>query len=346
DAYGHGAVEVARALEPLGVAGFAVARPEEGVELREAGARARILVGSPVHPESLPQLARHDLTPIVSGLDQLDTLEAFAYASGWRPAVHLKVDTGMHRLGVPLDQAGTAFDRLRGSHLVRWEGLLSHLADAELPSSATNELQTSAFDELLARLSPAEHESLAVHLANSAGALRLPRTRHDFVRPGLALYGGAVPGSPLGVEPVLALRGRIVQVQLVAAGERVGYGGRWRAERASRVGIVGIGYADGYPWRAGGKAEALVRGRRAPVVGAVSMDLLALDLTGLDAETGDEATLVGRQGAEQITVAELAERAGTIPYEVLCHLRLRLPRVWLRAGHAPATVEGTAAEAR
>jgi alanine racemase len=333
DAYGHGAVEVAHALEPLGAAGFAVARVEEGAALRESGVRARILVCSPVHPGWLGELARHDLTPVVSALEQLDALEEFALASGWRPAIHLKLDTGMHRLGMPESQVEAAFARLRGSRLVRWEGLMSHLADAELAESATNERQQRAFEAALARLLPGERERLSVHLANSAGAVRLPGSRFDLVRPGLALYGECPwpAGAELGLEPVLALRGRIVQVQEVAAGEKVGYGGRWQAARASRIAVVGIGYADGYPWRAGNRAEALVDGRRVPVVGAVSMDLMALDVTGVAAATGDEVTLIGRQGGATIPVGELAERAGTISYEVLCHLRLRLPRAWLRS---------------
>jgi alanine racemase len=347
DAYGHGAVEVARALAPLGAAGFAVARVEEGSALRVAGVAARVLVCSPVHPDRYGELARHDLVPVVSALDQIDALEAFAGATGWRPAVHLKVDTGMHRLGVPEPELGTALDRLRASRLLRWEGVMSHLADAEVATSATNERQQRAFEEVLARLTAEERGRLAVHLANSAGALRLPRSRFDLVRPGLALYGGDVPNASreAGLEPVAALRARIVQVQPVGAGEPVGYGGRWRAEAPSRIGIVGVGYADGYPWRAGNRAEALVAGRRVAVVGAVSMDLLALDLTGVEAAVGDEATLLGRQGAEEIRVGELAERAGTIPYEILCHLRLRLPRLWLRAESRAPAAEGVAAPA-
>lgn len=330
DAYGHGAVEVAHTLVPLGAAGFLVARLEEGVALRESGVRARVLVGSPVHPGWLDELARHDLTPVVSDLEQLDALERFAGAGGWRPGVHLKIDTGMHRLGVAEDALETAFARLRASTDLRWEGLMSHLADAESESSPTNERQQHAFEAALGRLTGEERERLAVHLANSAGALRMARSRFDLVRPGLALYGGEVPGPDLDLEPVMALRGRIVQVQPVAAGEPVGYGGRWRAERASRIGVVGVGYADGYPWRAGNRAQALVAGRRVPVVGAVSMDLLAVDLTDVEAVAGDEATLLGRQGGVAIRVGDLAERSGMLSYEILCHLRLRLPRIWLR----------------
>jgi alanine racemase len=342
DAYGHGAVAVARVLEPLGVAGLLVARAEEGVELRAAGARAPILVGSPVHPDELGLLARHDLAPLVSGLDQLDALERFASASGWRPAAHLKVDTGMNRLGVPLDAAPAVFERLRASTALDWIGLASHLADADHETSPVNVRQVAAFDELVESLDGDLRRRLTVHFANSAAALRLPRARHDLVRPGIALFGGVGRGA-LGLEPVLALRGRLVQVKELEAGAQVGYGGRWRPTRPSTAGVVGVGYADGYPWRAGDAAEALVGGRRVPVVGAVSMDLLTVDLTGAEAAAGDEVTLVGRDRDDEIRIAELAALSGTIAYEILCHLPLRLPRVWLGERSAGPPAAGEAA---
>ncbi len=328
DAYGHGAEEVARALEPLGAAGFAVARPAEGAALRASGVGARILVFAPTRALELGLLARFDLTPVVSDLAQLEELEAFAAATGWRPRVHLKVDTGMHRLGVALDAAGAAMARLRSSPTLIWEGLLSHLASAEEPSNARTVEQLAAFRALVATLAPAERTRLELHLANGAGALLLPETRFDLVRPGLALFGAAPAGSPIELEPVLSLRAEILQIKSIAVGETVGYGARWTASRPSRLGIVGVGYADGFPWRAGsaGTAQALVRGRRAPLVGAVSMDLAAVDLTGCGGEVGEELVLLGRQGAEAIRIEELARAAGTLPYELLCQLRLRLPR--------------------
>jgi alanine racemase len=345
DGYGHGAATVARALAPLGAAGFLVARPEEGSALRRAGIAAPILVGSPVPAAALAQAASDDVELAVSSLEQLAAVERFAAASGWRPAVHLKVDTGMHRLGVALAEAPAAIERLRASAVVRWVGLMSHLGDAELPESPRNGEQEAEFRALAARLDEGERRRLVLHLANSAGALRLPGTRFDMVRPGLALYGGEIPGVDLGLEPVLALRGRVRQVQAVAAGEAVGYGGRWRASRPSRVGVVGVGYADGYPWRAGGAARALVRGARVDVVGAVSMDLLAVDLTEVAAGEGEEVTLLGRQGGEEIRLAELAAWSGQSPYELLCHLRLRLPRIELRDG-VPVGAGEAAATAR
>jgi len=346
DGYGHGAVTVARCLEPLGAAGFLVARPEEGAALRRAGVRAPILVGSPLPAAALEQAAGDDLELAVCSLEQLAALERFAATSGWRPAVHLKIDTGMHRLGVAPAEVPAALERLRGSAAMRWIGLMSHLADADLADSPRNAQQEAAFRQAAARLGASERRRLTLHLANSAGALRLPTARFDLVRPGLALYGGEIAGVALGLEPVLALRGRIRQIQAVAAGEPVGYGGRWRAPRPSRIGVVGVGYADGYPWRAGGAAQALVRGVRVALVGAVSMDLLAIDLSDVSAGEGDEVTLLGRQGGEEIRLAELAAWSVQSPYELLCHLRLRLPRIELRDGVPVADGEPAAVSRR
>jgi alanine racemase len=264
---------------------------------------------------------------VVSDLDQLAELEAFAAATGWRPRVHLKVDSGMHRLGVPLDAAPAAFDRLRASRSLVWEGLLSHLASADDMGGQT-ERPLARFRELVATLAAEERARLELHLANSAGALLHPETRFDLVRPGLALFGVTPAGAPIALEPVLSLAALVLQVKAVASGGAVGYGGRWRAARPSRVGLVGVGYADGYPWHAGAVpgAEALVGGRRVPLVGAVSMDLLALDLTDTDGRVGDEVVLIGRQGDEAIAVSEVARRAGTLAWEIVCQLRLRLPR--------------------
>jgi alanine racemase len=344
DAYGHGAAEVAKTLAALGAAGFAVARPAEGVALRRAGVTARILVFAPAATPELGALARFDLSPVVSDLDQLDELERFAAATGWRPRVHLKIDTGMHRLGVPLARAGEAIARLRAARALVWEGLLSHLAAADDPSSPMTGEQLARFRSVVATLTGAERARLELHLANGAGALLEPETRFDLVRPGLALFGGAPPGAPIALEPVLSLRAQLLQTKSVAAGGRVGYGGRWTAPRPSRIGIVGVGYADGYPWRAGagGGAAALVRGRRVALVGAVSMDLVALDLTEVGGEVGEEVVLVGRQGGETIRIEELARAAGTLPYELLCSFRLRLPR--RVTGGAPAEAAALAGE--
>ncbi|MCB1007556.1 MAG: alanine racemase [Acidobacteria bacterium] len=340
DAYGHGAIEVARCLEPRGVAGFAVALAEEGIELRGAGVRAPVLVLSPLPREAYPFLRRYRLTPAISGVDQLAALEAFALESRWPVGVHLKFDTGMSRLGMPWRDAGEILDRVRRSAVLRLEGVMSHLAEAETPDSPANEEQAARFETVLGRLAPAERETVAVHLANSAAALHRPEERHGLVRCGLALFGldPARPRAAGAFEPVATVVAEIVQVKELEAGERVGYGGRWVAQRPSRIAIVPVGYADGYSWRLGNRGEALVGGRRVPVAGAVSMDLLALDVTDAEASVGDEVVLAGRRGAAELGVGDLAAAAETVPYELLCLLGLRLPRVAVR-GDRPAAVD-------
>ncbi len=330
DAYGHGAVAVARALEAEGgerLAGFAVATAEEAIELRNAGVQAQMIVLSPLPDEAAPVLRNHRLTPVISSIESLGALKAFSKGSGWTAPLHLKFDTGMTRLGIDAREASSLFELLRSSPELRLEGVMSHLAEAETPESESNGQQQRRFDEVLALLSPAERAAVAVHLANSAGALHLSAARFDWVRLGIALYGYDSAGRlSADLEPVLSVEAEIVQVKEIPPGTRVGYGGRWVAARPSRIGIVPVGYADGYSWRLGNRAEALVAGQRVPVVGSVSMDLLAVDVTGVPAQVGSRVTLLGCQGAEAISAVELAAEVGTIPYQLLCLFGLRLPR--------------------
>jgi alanine racemase len=329
DAYGHGAVAVARTLEPLGVSGFGVATLEEGIELREAGISAPILALSPVPDEGFELLEKHRLIPVLSSLHQLRALRARANKGGDSLALHLKVDTGMTRLGLDPSEAEEALALIAATPNLRIEGVMSHLAEAEMPESRANAAQLSSFTELLSRMSAARGGGLVRHLANSAGALHQPASRFDLVRLGLALYGydSADRGAAgLELEPVMSVEAEVVQVRDVDAGARVGYGGRFEATRPTRIAIVPLGYADGYSWRLGTRAQALVRGRRVPVAGSVSMDLVALDVGPGGAEVGDRVTLLGAQGGERIGVFELAAHVGTVPYQLLCLFGLRLPR--------------------
>lgn len=339
DAYGHGAIAVARALEAEGgehLAGLAVATAEEAIELRDAGVQSQILVLSPLPEEAAPVLRHYRLTPVISSVESLSALKAFSKGSGWVAPLHLKFDTGMTRLGIDSNEAFSLFELLRASPELRLEGVMSHLAEAETPESESNVQQQERFGEVLSLLAPAERAKLVVHLVNSAGALHLPGARFDWVRLGIALYGYDSAGRlSAELEPVLSVEAEIVQVKSIPAGTRVGYGGRWTASRPSRIGIVPVGYADGYSWRLGNRAEVLVGGQRVPVVGSVSMDLLAVDITGVATDVGTRATLLGRQGAEAISAVELAAEVGTIPYQLLCLFGLRLPR---------RTVEGRVGE--
>lgn len=337
DAYGHGAVEVARALEGAGVDMLGVALLEEGAEVRREGVSAPILVLGVPRPGQLPYYRRYRLTPVVSGLDQLLMWrEYLAGPGGAAQPVHLQVDTGMTRLGIGEAELPRALELIRESPHLELAGFLSHFADADILTSERNPGQERRFAGLLAGLPPETLSGLTVHMANSAAALHRPASRHDLVRLGLALYGYDPAGAAEGLEPVMSVKTRTVLVRDIAPGTRVSYGGRWTAGRPSRIGVLPVGYADGYTWRLTGGAEALVRGRRLPIVGSVSMDMIFVDLTDLappgpagrtaPIEVGEEVVLLGRQGAERITAVELAEHAGTIPYELLCLLGLRLTR--------------------
>ncbi|MFL6263722.1 MAG: alanine racemase [Thermoanaerobaculia bacterium] len=341
DAYGHGAVGVSRALEAAGVDWLGVALLEEGAEIRRAGVEVPILVLGTARPEKIALYARYGLTPALSSLAELNRWNEWTAGQREPQPVHLKVDTGMSRLGVAMDEVPRALEILRGSRGLRLTGLLSHFGDADDLESPRNPAQAERFTSVLGLLTPEERQGLLVHMANSAAALHRPESRYALVRVGIAMYGldpVERPDHPLpalertDLMPVMSVRARIVQLREVPAGTALSYGGRTVTRRRSRVAVVPVGYADGYAWRLTGKAEALVRGRRVPVAGSVTMDMTLLDVTEAGAGLGDEVALLGRQGDEEITAGELAAHAGTISWEILCHLGLRLPRRYVREG--------------
>jgi alanine racemase len=341
DAYGHGAVGVSHALEAAGVDWLGVALLEEGAEIRRAGVEIPILVLGTARPEKIALYARYRLTPALSSLAELTRWNEWTAGRREAQPVHLKVDTGMSRLGVSMDEVPRALEILRGSRGLRLAGLLSHFGDADDLESPRNPAQQQRFTAALGLLTPEEREGILIHMANSAAALHRPESRYALVRVGIAIYGldpAERPGHPLpasertGLQPVMSVRARIVQLREVPAGTALSYGGRTVTRRRSRVAVVPVGYADGYAWRLTGKAEALVRGCRVPVAGSVTMDMTLLDVTEAGAGLGDEVVLLGRQGDEEITAAELAAHAGTISWEILCHLGLRLPRRYVRGG--------------
>jgi len=353
DGYGHGAARVTRRLEELGAEMAAVALLEEGAALRRAGVALPLLALGPASPVQMPLYRRYRIQPTVSGLDQLAHWRRWSRGlpRGERQPLHLKVDTGMSRLGLALDEVADALATIRAEPALELVGVLSHFAEAEDLETRHNREQEERFAEVLARLSADERRRVRVHLANSAAALHRPGSRFDLVRLGLSLFGLDPAATGLGEElaPVLSVRARIVSLRTVPAGARVSYGGRWTAPRPSRIAVVPLGYADGYPWSLTGRAEALVAGERVPVVGAVTMDMTLLDVTDIPgAAVGDEVVLLGRQegagGRGEITARELAERAGTIPYELLCRLGQRLPRRYFQDGRLEDVVSGLVRE--
>ena len=341
DAYGHGAVGVSRALEAAGVDWLGVALLEEGAEIRRAGVRTPILVLGTARPAKIALYARYGLTPTISSVSELALWRNWTAGQTTVQPIHLKVDTGMGRLGVPVAKVPQALELLRTHPGLELAGLLSHFGDADDLESPRNPAQEARFSEVLGLLTPEERERTLIHMANSAAALHRPASRYGLVRLGIALYGldpAERPDRPLAPEartdlhPVMSVRARIVQVRGLPAGTAVSYGGRTVTRRRSVIAVVPVGYADGYAWRLTGKAEALVRGRRVAVAGSVTMDMTLLDVTDAGAELGDEVVLLGRQGDEEITATELAAHAGTISWEILCHLGLRLPRRYVREG--------------
>ncbi len=336
DAYGHGAMACARSLEPE-VWGFAVSLVEEGVELRRGGIEKPIVVLGGVYGRAHPDVIAYRLTPVVW---QPDDLVRFARAAdelaAGRVGVHLKVDTGMARLGVRpegLPALCEAVDRTPGLSVT---GLATHLAEADGPDESATRGQLAAFGRALQIIrSHYPDDPLLLHVANTAGGLRFAGARFDLVRPGLALFGG-VPSGHIdgdGLEPVLRWRTRIVALRDIAPGDRVSYGGLFQAARQTRIATIPVGYADGYTRRLTGQAQVLVAGRRCPVAGAITMDMAMVDVTEVPAELGDEVVLIGPQrgatGSDRIRVEELAAWSGTVAYEIYCGISKRVPRVYL-----------------
>lgn len=334
DGYGHGAIGVGRTLDRAGVDVLAVALLEEGVELRRAGVEAPVLVLGGARRVQVPLYRRYGLTPTVSSLAEL-ALWKEASAGLYAPQpLHLKVDTGMARLGVAMHEVGEALDLVRRTPSLALAGFLSHFAEADDPASPRNPLQEERFAAVVGVLTEAERSSALLHMANSAAALGRPQSRFDLVRVGIAIYGIDPLGRDSALRPVMSVSARVVQIREVPAGTPLSYGGRSVTARPSRIAVVPVGYADGYTWRLTGKAQALVHGRRVPVVGSVTMDMTLLDVTDSAVEVGEEAVLLGRQGDEEITAGELAARSDTIAWEVLCSLGQRLPRRLHRGGRA------------
>jgi alanine racemase len=332
DAYGHGAVPVARMLEGLGVKGFGVATVEEGVELRQAGIRAAVLVMGAAFGREHGEVIQHELTPMV-GVDE--DVERFARAARkagrLRFGIHVKVDTGMTRLGVTHHRFESFLRHCARHPTVRVDGLATHFASAELEDPAPTEQQLRRFIGCLDQARAMGADPQVIHAANSAAAIRFPRTRFDLVRPGLVLYG-AHPGPAvpeLDLRPVISLQTRINALRRVPAGTGVSYGATHVTTRETLVATLPVGYADGYPRTLSNRAQVLVRGRRAPLVGTVCMDLCMVDVTDVPGvQVGDRVLLLGGDGEEIIRPRDLAGWAGTIPYEVLCGISRRVPRAY------------------
>ncbi|HUB05969.1 MAG TPA: alanine racemase [Myxococcales bacterium] len=330
DAYGHGAAVVGPALERAGIDWLGVALVEEGLELRARGVALPILVLDGSYGGRYDLLFQAHLTPVVFLREQLEGLAAAARRAGATAEAHLKIDTGMGRLGIAVDEV-PAFGRAARELGVRLVGLCSHLANADLGDEPMARLQLARFDQALAAVRETGHAPSLLHLANSAGALEIPEARLNLVRPGLLLYGRAPAprlAERLSLRPALRWTTEILQLKVLPADYPVSYGGRFRTARPSRIGVLPVGYADGYRRGFSHKTSVLVEGLRAPVVGLVTMDLCMIDVTDVpDARTGSEVVLLGRQGGQEISVGDLAAAGDTIDYEIFCGIGARVPRV-------------------
>ena len=339
DAYGHGAPAVARTLERAGIDGLAVALLEEGLELRSAGILPILVMGGYYgpHHRGLEDALEAELTPVLYHAEQLERLAGIARLRDRGPlAFHLKVDSGMARLGAAPSEVEGLYARIAELPELRLDGLMSHLACADAVSREPTRAQVRRFEGYLERATERRLAPRYRHLANSAGAIAFPEARYDAVRPGLALFGHS-PFFPRGVEldlrPVMRVKSEIVAMRELHEGDAVGYGHTYVVRGERRIATIAMGYADGLSRALSNRGEVLVRGRRAPIAGIVSMDLTAIDVTDVPgASVGDEAVVLGAQegplGSDAISAAELADRIGTIPWEVITQISRRVPRFY------------------
>jgi alanine racemase len=331
NAYGHGAERVALALEKAGADVLACADIEEGIVLRRAGVRIPILVFGALSVSDLEGLFEYTLTPTISTPSAARAVQAAAAKHRATLGYHLKVDTGMNRLGFRHDNLRRTLPELLGSPNLRLEAVYTHFATADDPDQPLFNSQRVRFDEALHVLHNLDARPAIRHAANSAALLRDSRVWHDMVRPGLLLYGIVPPplASTIPLVPVMSLTSRVVAVKGVRPGEGVGYGWRFTAPGPATIAVIPAGYADGLDTRLGGRGHVLIRGKRVPIVGSVCMDMLMVDVTGLDVRPGDDVVIMGRQGSEtwqQIDAREIAAAIGTIPYEVVCRIGVRIER--------------------
>jgi alanine racemase len=343
NAYGLGSVPVSKALQKAGTEWFGVTCANEGIELRDAGIRKRILVLTGFWPGEEKRLIENNLTPTVTRVDDFQHLERAAKSARRKSArlpFHLKINTGMNRLGI-LPSEIEAFARaLADCQHIRLEGTFTHFASAEDFKAPQTDDQEEIFRECLDRLRAHGISPGIVHMANSGAICARPSTWADMVRPGAILYGYHQSFDPpekkkeimgmMSLEPCLSLRARIISLRDVAAGQAVGYGARFVTARPSRIAVINAGYADGIVRQRTNRGCALLRGRRVPLVGTISMDLTTLDVTDVaDASLGDVITIYGKNGNSAIEVSDVAPEIGTVTSDLLCALGRRVPKYYL-----------------
>jgi alanine racemase len=331
NAYGHGDTLIATALEEIGCELFGVAMPKEGIRLREAGIKSAIVVLGGLFAGQEVESFTYDLTPVVFDLTSARKINQVAGDLGKVKSVHVKIDTGMGRLGILPADVKSFFEEFKELENLELEGLMSHYSDMEVEDKSYSRGQLDLFLEVIDRVRGMGFTPALTHMSNSAAIVDFPQTGMNMIRAGLMLYG-AYPArrfeEKIALKPVMELKSSIMQIKRLPAGASVSYGREFVTEKKSLIAVVPAGYADGIPRRLTSTGEALVRGFRVPIIGAVCMDMTMLDVTGVEGvECGDEAVFIGSQGTEVISALDVAEKAGTISYEILCNINARVPRV-------------------
>lgn len=332
NAYGHGLLRVAQLMESLGADYLGVAVLEEGILLRENGIRMPILVLGGILGNQVPGFLKYDLTITASSIEKLTQVDEVATQMEARAKVHLKIDTGMERIGVHSYSAQSFLESTLNCRSIDLEGIFSHFANADLPDLKDARLQLERFQEVLSFFERHSLPSPSLrHMANSPAILQLPEANFDMVRPGLLLYGvypaPDIPHSII-VQPALSWKSRVVYFKVILPGHPVGYGSTWQSDHMVRAVTIPVGYGDGYFRSMSNKSHVLLRSKKYPLIGRISMDQIVVNIEWDSAYNDDEVILIGESGDERITCEDLAEWAGTIPYEVLTNINTRVPRIY------------------
>ena len=345
DGYGHGAMQIGRELEKMDyVFGYAVATAEEALILRHGGLKKPVLTLGYTFPYCYEDLIRHDIRFTVFRQDTIDELSACARRVGKPAKVHVKVDTGMSRVGIRPDDDGIAFvNKVLHAESIELEGMFTHFARADETDKAITKGQIKQIKDFMEHVETKLGCCIAIkHCSNSAGIIEMPEANMDAVRAGISLYGlwpsGQVSREIVDLKPVLSLKSRIVYMKEVEAGVPISYGGTYVTPKKMRVATIPVGYGDGYPRGLSNKGYVLVRGRKAPILGRICMDQFMVSVDEIpEAAEGDEVTLIGKDGNIRITMEELGEISGRFNYELACDLGKRIPRVYVKTGKVTAT---------
>ncbi|MBI5643477.1 MAG: alanine racemase [Deltaproteobacteria bacterium] len=333
NAYGHGDVEAARAFESAGCRFFGVATVEEGVKIRVGGIISPVIVLGGIYQGQIKETFEFDLTPVVFDIEIARAINSFALQQGLIKKVHVKIDTGMGRIGLMPKEIEGFFREFKTLSNLKAEAVLSHFVEAESPDKEFTKRQLELFLKTVEQIKGMGVTPEFIDMANSAAAVDYAPSHLNLIRPGIMLYGSYPAkhfNDKIPLKPALELKTRILHIKTIAAGSSVSYGRRFTAKRESVIATLPIGYGDGLPRKLTGTGEVLIRGKRAPIAGTVCMDLTMCDVTDIPGVAkGDEAVIIGRQGKEEIRAEEIAEKAGTISYEIFCNISPRVPRIYI-----------------